>query len=1204
MPEVDELIQSLPDRPALEQLGRALWAEGTLRGAAILVGAGVSRSARLLSDDAPIAPLWRDLSSDMTRELYGTPTAAMAPQDPLRLAEEYRVSFGDAALSAFLRRHVRDDAWDPGAVHGSLLDLPWSDVLTTNYDTLLERAARRSKRRYDTVRRQADLAHARAPRIIKLHGSLEDGSDLVFSEEDYRTYPTRHAAFVNVARQVFIENELCLLGFSGDDPNFLQWIGWVRDNLGGNARRIYLVGALNLPSVRRRLLEARNVVPIDFGPIVSSQADPHNRASELFLAYLASARPTSHADWEPADFSTYPSLNHEPDHGTNEFQDPEKVVAAYRGALALWQDDRRTYPGWIVCPPKQRTWIRYGTDRVANLLLVLETLSKADRKVALLEIAWRYDRSGQPVPPWLARRMDAIATTEELHGVEADLVRSLVTVLFGAARSTGDADGVEELAARLAPLQSPSDVPALIAYQRCLFAREQLDLAFVAEHLSEVSGDDPMWGLRRAALYYGLHAKDDARRSIRDAARELLARTQRDPSSVALRSRLSWARLIASTIRAEDSGALAADLDGHERLELQDYDPKAELRLIDSEVDEAIRKRYEERDIEATFEPGRYRDNRRTIRLGSATSVTPIDTIAHLIERAGLPIRTDYVNVLASRTADALDLHYEPTVSWYCALLATRPSYSKGLIDKHLSRLAIARLDAALVDELQQRVITSVSFWRDRIRSGRPPDSSDLEALRLFIEVLARLGARADPAKAKEYVSLAVELACDPALNHFWLYEHIDHLLKWGFEAVPPSERHELSAELMRVPLGSEKEEGARMYGWPDPAPYAYQYVRRADAGPEFAARVAELIGCLRSENRSRPEAAIRLFYLHEARQLEPDEQTAFAEALWSGVPSDKGALPQGLQIYPHALLIAPSPAGVDARERVYDHLFNSDEPRDPTLLSAVGSGHQPPIEPNSSDAAQLFDNTASWRPRELDEASLADALARSEIERSAEAKALVLSTVAAPALASEDRTEQRAEALLSFLAETDLTAAVPGLPRFYALSSTIDQKIQEAFRGALRSGEQADVAWAVDGLDRWLRWQAAGQIVGVPDVIIEYTLRALERRRETGLPNLVYIVRRLIESDLLSDVQVARATEVLGELHQQTDYEVVLPDSRMAVSLSFLRAECVRLALALRNHGINDADVDAWITSAPDDPLPEVRYAEALTASQAAEAD
>ena len=146
---------------------------------------------------------------------------------------------------------------------------PWTDVLTTNWDTLLERAAENSvDYSYEVVRTEADLTYAKSPRIVKLHGTIGDPGPLIFAEEDYRTYPAKYAAFVNFARQVFIENELCLVGFSGDDPNFLQWAGWVRDHLGGSARRIYLVGNLRLERATRRYLEAHNIAPIDLAPLV------------------------------------------------------------------------------------------------------------------------------------------------------------------------------------------------------------------------------------------------------------------------------------------------------------------------------------------------------------------------------------------------------------------------------------------------------------------------------------------------------------------------------------------------------------------------------------------------------------------------------------------------------------------------------------------------------------------------------------------------------------------------------------------------------------------------------------------------------------------------------------------------------------------------------------------------------------------------
>jgi hypothetical protein len=245
-------LSKFPDLPALRQLARALWHNGSIRGAALMVGAGFSKNAILQAPDTPEPPSWSELLSELIDQLYPADKSS-APTDALRIAEEYRTYFGQAALDGFIRTRFPDRAWLPGPLHLQALQLPWSDILTTNWDTLLERTAEDvTDFSYEVVRTEVDLAHARVQRIIKLHGTLGDKDPLIFAAEDYRTYPVRHAAFVNLARQIFIENDLCLLGFSGNDPNFLEWTGWVRDQLGGNARRIYLVGYLKLSMSARR----------------------------------------------------------------------------------------------------------------------------------------------------------------------------------------------------------------------------------------------------------------------------------------------------------------------------------------------------------------------------------------------------------------------------------------------------------------------------------------------------------------------------------------------------------------------------------------------------------------------------------------------------------------------------------------------------------------------------------------------------------------------------------------------------------------------------------------------------------------------------------------------------------------------------------------------------------------------------------------
>lgn len=131
-------IEEMTDFPALQQLARSLWGEGASRGAAVLVGAGFSLNATRSGADTPKPPLWKDLAQELSARLY--PDHEKAPTtDQLKIAEEFRGYFGQAALDDFIRSRICDAAWEPGPLYKALLELPWADVLTTNWDTLLPR---------------------------------------------------------------------------------------------------------------------------------------------------------------------------------------------------------------------------------------------------------------------------------------------------------------------------------------------------------------------------------------------------------------------------------------------------------------------------------------------------------------------------------------------------------------------------------------------------------------------------------------------------------------------------------------------------------------------------------------------------------------------------------------------------------------------------------------------------------------------------------------------------------------------------------------------------------------------------------------------------------------------------------------------------------------------------------------------------------
>src|ERR1700726_3963307 len=102
MVELTYNIADLPDYPALQQLARALWRNGSVRGAAVLIGAGLSKNAERPGDDTFEPPLWWELMEEMVERLYPH-DKKRAPSSPLRIAEEYRTYSGQAGLDDFLR---------------------------------------------------------------------------------------------------------------------------------------------------------------------------------------------------------------------------------------------------------------------------------------------------------------------------------------------------------------------------------------------------------------------------------------------------------------------------------------------------------------------------------------------------------------------------------------------------------------------------------------------------------------------------------------------------------------------------------------------------------------------------------------------------------------------------------------------------------------------------------------------------------------------------------------------------------------------------------------------------------------------------------------------------------------------------------------------------------------------------------------------
>ena len=549
---------SIPDQININQVRDALW-QRFGSGASVMVGSGFSKNALKIQTYAQDLPLWGEIIIVMAHKLYPQESGRkLAAKNALRIAEEYETAFGPSDLRRFIQQTVRDEDFEPGDAHKRLLGLPWRDVFTTNWDTLLEKARKYvSDRSYSIVRTMKGIPLAKRPRIVKLHGSLPDLFPLIFTEEDYRTYPTKFAPFVNTVQQAMMETVFCVIGFSGDDPNFLQWSGWIRDNLGDAAPPIYLAGWLDLSPQERRLLEKRNIFPIDlaFHPnAIEWRKKPehlrHSFATEWILQTLAKGETYNVRNWprpdkrdaeavptylEPVEVVTSDVPKEEPWSITSS-SDSQTASPSVQETLAIWRHNRRIYPGWLVVPSSmQRRELSSKTrDCEPPVLSALPNFDPVERLDAIRELVWRREILIEPVSFQLKEAAEEtlklincqnrtiLGTTKSDTNWDdvREAWRHVALALVTEARYRFDREEFDQRVEALCPfLQDDPAVGHRILHERCLWAMYTADFEALNGLLEDWQPEDynPIWIMRKAALIFETGQHSESEELVRNA---------------------------------------------------------------------------------------------------------------------------------------------------------------------------------------------------------------------------------------------------------------------------------------------------------------------------------------------------------------------------------------------------------------------------------------------------------------------------------------------------------------------------------------------------------------------------------------------------------------------------------------------------------------------------------------------------------------
>jgi len=183
-----------------------------------IVGAGFSMNA-ILPPDCKM-PLWNDLGVEVATRLSKSFSG-----DAKSEISAYCRKCTKFELIRLLRKCLHIGKAKPGPAHDEFVRLPFVQVLTTNFDFLLERAYDNAGKPYLPIVDEDLMPFGKTDgetRILKMHGDLHHPSLMVVTEDDYDQFSKKRESMFQEVAYLLSHHSVLFIGYSIEDPDFRQ----------------------------------------------------------------------------------------------------------------------------------------------------------------------------------------------------------------------------------------------------------------------------------------------------------------------------------------------------------------------------------------------------------------------------------------------------------------------------------------------------------------------------------------------------------------------------------------------------------------------------------------------------------------------------------------------------------------------------------------------------------------------------------------------------------------------------------------------------------------------------------------------------------------------------------------------------------------------------------------------------------------------
>lgn len=247
--------------PNLERLLESVLEKSrSTKSLAVCVGAGASIAAGM--------PAWPILSQELVEYwMHLTPDEPdskeikifISTSDTSELLELVARDVGTKKVIEFIRRKIKHSQLQPTELHAALASLPANVFITTNYDTLIEKAFSSQGKSFSLIASDEDVRLLRPDSlsIIKLFGSIDRPSTMAFSLKRDSVTRANRETLDSYLRTLFAASLVLFVGYSVQEEWFQDLYERYRGTSEIAADWIVLTPSENL--LTKNLWESRGV---------------------------------------------------------------------------------------------------------------------------------------------------------------------------------------------------------------------------------------------------------------------------------------------------------------------------------------------------------------------------------------------------------------------------------------------------------------------------------------------------------------------------------------------------------------------------------------------------------------------------------------------------------------------------------------------------------------------------------------------------------------------------------------------------------------------------------------------------------------------------------------------------------------------------------------------------------------------------------